>query len=280
LLVFDVALYERKIENITKSMVMKLPQVVAVIVEALLSGMRAELGDNLAGAYLRGSLALGDFIPATSDVDVLAVTERPAGDAEFARLAALHARMAALAHPYANRMENAYIDRAALRRFVPGRRHPTLGQGEKLAWTEHRDNWILERWIVRERGVVLFGPDPRTLIDSIPAGELGAAVRARLGDWAEWASQADDPDWLLPRNHKAYVVETMCRALYTLARGELASKPRSVAWALEALPEPWRSTVERSRAWRTDSTPDPSIVPEVMGFVHWAAAQAGDKVTG
>ncbi len=32
------------------------------------------------GVYLRGSLALGDFIPATSDVDVLAVTEQPVSE--------------------------------------------------------------------------------------------------------------------------------------------------------------------------------------------------------
>jgi hypothetical protein len=251
---------------------MSLPYEITGILDALLPGIRAALGDNLVGLYLRGSLALGDFIPETSDIDLLAVTERPVADAEFTALAALHARLATSPHPFANRVEIAYIDRAALRRFEPGVRHPTLGQGEALAWSEHRDNWILERWTVRERGLTLLGPDPRTLIDPISADELRAAVRARLRDWADWASQPDDPDWLLPRAHKAYVVETMCRALSTLACRQLQSKARAVAWALEALPEPWRSIVERSRAWRTDNTLDPAIVPEVMRFVHWAAS--------
>src|SRR5688572_4941641 len=193
---------------------MDLPEDVASILEALLGGLREALGENLAGVYLRGSLALGDFIPATSDVDVLTVTERPITDGEFDRLVALHARLDALPSPYARRMEMAHLDRAALRRFEPGLRHATLGQGEVLAWSEHRDNWILERWTVRERGVVLLGPDPATLIDAITPAELHAAVGARLRDWADWADQLDDPDWLLPRAHKAYVVETMCRALY------------------------------------------------------------------
>ncbi len=82
-----------------------------------------------------------------------------------------------------------------------------------------------------------------------------------------------------PGPHKAYVVETLCRALYTLARGQLLSKRRAVAWALETLPEPWRSTVERSQAWRTDDTVDPSIVPEVRRFVLWTASDAQDPAS-
>ena len=256
---------------------MNISQDVTGMLDALLLGVQDALGENLVGVYLRGSLALSDFNPTTSDLDVLTVTERPVDDSEFAALAALHAQLAALPNPYANRMEIAYIDRVALRRFTSGLRHPSLGQGEALAWSEHRDNWILERWTVRERGIVLLGPDPQTLIDPIAPDELRSAVRARLPDWADWADQPDDPDWRLPLSHNAYVVETMCRALYTLARSELCSKPRAVAWALATLPEPWRALVARSQAWRTDTTIDLSIVPEVMRFVHWAAAEKGSE---
>jgi hypothetical protein len=249
----------------------KLPQEVDDLLVELLSGARPALGENLLGLYLRGSLATGDFIPERSDVDVLAVTERPVDDGEFAALGVLHAHLVTLPNPYANRMEIAYIDRASLRQFKPGRRHPTLGQGETLVWSVHGDNWILERWVMREHGVTLFGPDPGTLIDRVSSDQLIAAVRTRLRDWADWANTPDDPDWSLPRAHKAYVVETMCRALYTLRSGKLSSKTYAVQWALETFREPWRATVERARAWRTDLTVDLTIVPEVRRFVLWAA---------
>jgi hypothetical protein len=251
---------------------MSFPLAVTEIVEALLAGLRDALGGNLVGVYLRGSLALGDFIPATSDIDVLAVTERPIDAVEFTALGVLHAQLAVLPNPYAHRLEMAYLDRGALRRFTPGLRHPTLGQGEMLTWSEHRDNWVLERWTVREHGVVLCGPAPQPLIDWIAPDALREAVYARLRDWADWADQPDDPEWLLPLSHKAYVVETMCRALYTMTHGTLCTKPGGVTWAMATLPEPWRSTVERSQAWRTDRTTDPAIVPEVMRFVRWAAS--------
>jgi len=253
---------------------MRLSPEANAMLRALRTGIQQALGENLVGVYLRGSLATGDFMLEISDLDLLAVTERPVNDAEFTALAAMHEELAALPNPYANRVEIAYIDRRALRRYTPGRQHPTLEQGEALTWRAHGSNWILERWVVREHGIALCGPDPRTLIDPISAEALCAAVRDRLRDWDEWAHQPDDPDWQLPRAHKAYVVETMCRALYTLAHGTLPSKQQAVAWALKALPEPWRSTVERSRAWRSDDTVDPTIVPEVMGFVRWTAAVA------
>jgi len=247
------------------------PSDVAEILADLLAGIENALQDNLLGVYLRGSLALGDFLPATSDLDLLVVAERHIGNAEFAGLAAFHTRLAASPHTYANRIEITYLDRAAARRFEPGVRHPTLGQGETLAWSEHGANWILERWVVREHGVTLYGPDPKTLIDPIAHGELRTAVRGRLRDWADWAAQPDHPDWRLPRSHKAYVVETMCRAMYTLACGDLASKPRAVAWAIAVFPEPWRSLVERSQLWRADATSDLTLVPEVRRFVEWVA---------
>lgn len=244
---------------------------------ALRSGARSSLGSNLLGLYLRGSLARGDFIPETSDLDVLAATERPVGAAEFAALSSLHAGLASLPNPYAGRVEIAYVDRAALRRFRPGLRHPTLGQGETLALTEHRSNWILERWTVREHGVTLLGPNPQSLIDPISFAELRAAVAERLQYWAEWAKEPEEPEWLAPRRAAAaYAVETICRALHTLACGELSSKRRAVEWATRALPEPWRTTAGRTRRWRTDDTPDPAIVPEVMGFILWAASHPPD----
>jgi hypothetical protein len=255
-----------------------LPRDVNALLDNLLAGIQQVLAEDLVGLYLRGSLATGNFVPEASDLDVLAVTEQPVDDAQFQALAAMHARLAALPNAYANRLEIAYVDRAALKRFTPGVRHPTLGQGEALAWTEHHENWILERWTLREHGVALLGPDLRALIEPITPDEMRAAVRMRLGDWVEWAMDPDDPDWLLPRAHKAYVVETMCRALYTLVYGELSSKKRAVEWALEALPEPWHSTVERSRAWCGDDTVDPAIAPEVRGFVLWAAS--GGRLDG
>lgn len=247
------------------------------MLDDLLPGIGAALADNLTGVYLRGSLALGDFDPVTSDIDFLAVTERPIGEAEFADLARLHARLAALPNQYADHLEGSYIPRAALKHFRPGeRRHPTVGPDWTFQYGEHRDEWILERWIVRERGVILLGPNPKTFMHPITPNERCGAVRGCLRYWLHWVGQPDGLQWLPPRDHQAFVVETMCRALCTLAqRGELPTKPRAVAWARETLPEPWRALVERSQIGRSDKTPDPASVPMILEFVRRTAVENG-----
>ncbi|WP_133162045.1 aminoglycoside adenylyltransferase domain-containing protein [Deinococcus aerius] len=248
-----------------------IPEVRAML-DALLPGVQAALGPGLVGLYLRGSLALGDFDPVTSDIDFLAVTERPVTGEQFAALAKLHERLATLPNPYAHHLEGSYIDRAALRRFGPDeRRHPSMGPDWSFDWGDHGADWVLERWIVRERGVTLLGPDPKTLIEPITPSELRTAVREQLR-W--WAALPDRPNWLRRRSYQAFAVETMCRAHLTLRTGELPSKPQAVAWALGALPEEWRPLIERSRLWREDETPDPDTLPEVMRFVRWAAETA------
>jgi hypothetical protein len=247
----------------------------------LLTHLRGELAANLpanlAGLYLRGSLATGDFRPASSDIDLLVVTHQRVRDDEFARLAEMHDAIAQGDfangdNAFARRIEIAYIDRNALRRFQPGQHFPMMGQGEALAWAEQRSNWILERWMVREFGIALFGPLPITLIDSVSPNELVDATRARLQDWAAWASDINDPEWQWPRRHKFYVVETMCRALHTLATGTITSKPRAVYWATQNLPEPWPALIQSSRPWQLDDTADPSLIEPVRAFVLWAAS--------
>jgi hypothetical protein len=248
----------------------------------LVEGVEATLRDNLVGVYLRGSLALGDFNPETSDIDFLAVTRQPLSAAEFDALAQMHARLAEMPNPFSDRLEGSYIDQTALKQFLPHeRRHPTIGPDWPFCWGDHRDNWILERWIVREKGILVSRPTPMTpvcpkaLISPISPEALKQAVRAELAArLRDWAGGAASPDWLLPRYYQAFEIETMCRALYTLQHGALPSKPCAVAWALGVLPEPWRDLVSRSQQWRLDKTHDSRTITEVKGFVRWAAGRS------
>lgn len=254
----------------------------APLVEALRDGIRGALGENVVGVYLRGSLALGGFDPETSDVDVLVVTQSPVSDAEFESLAALHERIPARDNEFGRHYEVSYVDCASIRRFAPGeRRHPTIGSDWPFGRSDHRDNFTLERWTVRERGVTLIGPDPKTLIDPISKQELQEAARSELRtrteDWARELIEA--PDWLRTRYYQAFEIETVCRALYTVACGELPTKPQAVEWALATLPPRWQPLVEWSQEVRADKTADTSRFGEIVRFVHWAVAFANESLS-
>ena len=252
-----------------------IPGEVADLLTPLLAGQQAILGANLLGLYLRGSLITGDFDPLTSDVDALCVTETALGAAELDSLSALHLRLAAVPNRYAAELELAYLPRAAARHWQAGQRWPTLYRGSgRLTEQVHGENWVLERWAMLRggRASVLFGPPPETLFGPVSDGQLRLAVRHRLDDWHAFALTPDDPGWS-QRSHAAYAVETTCRMLHTLQTGELGSKPAAVRWALAGLPEPWRSLVARSAAWKHDAAVDLAINSEVQSFIVWAAHQ-------
>jgi len=173
------------------------PSEVNEILNALLSALQTALADNLIGVYLCGSLATGDFIE-TSDIDFVVAIERPVSDAEVGALIEMHARLAALPNPYADRLEGAYIDRASLRRFEPGREFLTIECETPLRWKEHETSSLIERYVLREKSVALLGPDPKSLIDLISSEELRAGIRRRLHEWATWAANPHDPEWLRP----------------------------------------------------------------------------------
>lgn len=253
------------------------PTEVARLIQELLAGVTAALTDNLLGVYLRGSLALGDFDPETSDVDILVVTERPVSETEFGALAALHAGIPPTEdNEYGRRYEVSYIDRASIKRFGPGERlHPRCADDAPFEWAEHRPNWVLERWTVRERGVTLLGPDPKTLIDPIAPEEIREAVRDELRERLQhWTDGSWPREEMLHRGAQAFEIETVCRALCTLVNGGLPTKPQAVAWVIEALSEPWRALIEWAQAFRGDRTQDAAKIPEVMRFLRWAEAQA------
>ncbi|HUF53180.1 MAG TPA: aminoglycoside adenylyltransferase domain-containing protein [Dehalococcoidia bacterium] len=256
-----------------------LPPSVAQLLDALLADIRGTLVDNFVGAYLCGSLATGDFDPATSDVDLLFVTAETVFDAQLTSLGALHTRIPVDENDFGQPYEVYYIDRQTLKRFKPGRRHVKAGLDEEFGWKAHRQNWVIERAVVREHGVIISGPDPRTLIDPVTQDETREAARAelaiRVDDWAnEWKGSVNPAPWIEKLGAQSFEVVTVCRALITVEHGDLPSKPQAFAWGRANLPEEWRSLVQWAHKHRDDKTRSTDMVPEVIRFVQWAAAEA------
>jgi hypothetical protein len=254
----------------------QIPPDVSRLIDDLLGGTLSALGDNLVGFYLSGSLALGGFDSKTSDVDVVVVTARPLSTAEMEALTRLHERLPPNDNAYSQQYEVYYLDRATVRKFAHGQQHVKVGPDEPLHQTEHRPNWVIERWTVRERGITLAGPDPTTLIDLVSPDDLRNAaideMRKRLERWSEGTWPVDE---LSRRGAQAFEIHTTCRALYTAESGELATKAQAVTWALKTLPRRWHPLVEWSQHHRGELAHDTDKIPEIMTFLRWAAAYAG-----
>ncbi|MBI3734482.1 MAG: DUF4111 domain-containing protein [Chloroflexi bacterium] len=227
------------------------PDVNAVLNE-LLWNAQAILGDQWVGMVLYGSLALGDFSTESSDVDFLVVTAAEPADETVRALAVMHTRIAAIGSKWATELEGSYIPRDALRRYDPSRaRHPHIDRGhngEGLVVRHHDCDWVIQRRTLREHGVVLAGPAPKTMIDPVLPDDLRQATLSILQGW--WTLMLDDPAPLRSTGYQAYAVLTMCRMLYTLQSGIIVSKPTAGQWAKAALEERWAGLIERALAWR------------------------------
>jgi Domain of unknown function (DUF4111) len=238
-------------------------EVDAVLAE-LLAGVRGTLGPRLVGVYLDGSLAAGDFVERSSDIDVLVVTEDTLPDAVVAALGTMHARLATGPSKWARELEVSYIPRRALRRFDPDdNRHPCIERGSDQLVTEVHDHaWVIHRHVVREQGVALAGPEPRTLIDPVGPGDLRDAVVSLLHGW--WMPAPACRRGLDNPFYRSYAVLTMCRMRYTLQFGLVVSKPTAARWAQAELDARWTPLIQAALAWSKEIVSD---VSETLSFI-------------
>jgi len=111
----------------------------------------------------------------------------------------------------------------------------------------------------------MAGPPPHTLIDPVSPDAIRQAVLAFLREW--WQPMLDDPARLQRPDYQAYAVLTMCRALYTLQCGAVASKPTAAKWAQASLDECWTALIAHALAWRRGDRF--GHLEDVMGFIRY-----------
>ena len=219
------------------------------------------LGDNFTGAYLQGSFAVGDF-DEDSDVDFLVITEDEVSEADVAALQAMHGSIYDLESAWAKHLEGSYIpkdelrnyDKEALRHFDPARRqYLYLDNCSRELIRSTHDNTLVVRWVLRQRGITLAGPEPKTLMDPISGDDLRQEIRATMAAWARQLKAA--PEQMNNRWYQPFAVLSYCRMLHTLHTGVIESKPAAAQWAKTALDSSWADLIQRD--W--DERPDPFL---------------------
>jgi predicted nucleotidyltransferase len=228
---------------------------VRAILERLLSDVQAVLGKRLVGLYVHGSLAYGDFNPQTSDIDFLIVTTDSLPAEIFFSLKELHAHLFTSGLPWSQKLEGAYLPHEHLRRHDPAHGPiPWLGTDGHFAWEKLGSDWIIQRWVLREKGIVVTGPPLKPMIDPVSADDLREAVRGSLREW--WSPPFPSPERFQSNEYQVYAVLTMCRSLYVLEHGAIASKPEAACWAMKTLDEPWVRLVGEALAWQNGKSFD------------------------
>ena len=248
------------------------------LIEELVGHWRRILGDGLAGAWIQGSFALGAG-DLHSDCDWIVATHAPLTKEQVAALRRIHDEIPTREGHWPHDIEGSYAPLEELASVEHlGRRWLFNDHGHRtLEWSDHCNRGYT-RWILREHGITLTGPKPRTFMPPVPPEllrrETVTALPTLTVDLATWLD-IDAIAW-----GQRYAVVTACRLLYTLATAEVASKTGALEWAMRTLDPTWRPLLGQVRDDRTlgfdaDARPRPGSAQAAREFaaygVKWAA---------
>ncbi len=249
------------------------------VLKTLLDGIRPLLGQNFFGAYLGGSFAHGGWDP-ESDVDFNIVIVKDLHPNELEPLRVVHARVFTLNCDYARHLEGSYFPKDVL---------GDLDRADEPVWyldngslnfeRSPHDNTLVNRWVLRERGLVLAGPNPKTWLPPVPEDLLKTEILDTMRDWGGEILAGQYP--IDNRWAQAFAVLSYCRMLQSLETGKVHSKPAGAAWAKQALDMQWQPLIEDALDARTNQyarvyqPADLEKVHQTLAFIRHALKESG-----
>lgn len=227
--------------------------------EELAERCRQALGEDVSGIYLHGSLAMGGFNPASSDIDLLVVVQASPSVEKLRELTRLtlelHARLQA-----GRNIEYTVAEEKALQNVVyptPAVYHysslhrPRYEADSSYLCAHYEDPDLAAQIVVAyERGFTLYG---RPLRERMPAVSREVYVRSILHDVEEARETiVQEP---------MYATLNVCRVLLFMQQGHVASKKEGGEWGAAAMPE-WQHIVQAALDLYTGKAAGPMSVPE------------------
>lgn len=232
-----------------------------------------ELGDLLVGCYAYGSALTDEFVPGSSDLDLLAITSTWMRDATER---ALVERLRALPLPPALKGLDIWCLPVVCAQQPGESPHYQVRMLTSLDFV-HRDapqrygdpRLAMLLAICRHHSVAVVGPPPTRVIGRVPIAGILAGMLADLGTQAP----------------PHYRVLNACRDLHFLVEGRMCSKLQGLAWARGRLgpPDLLDAAAERQRRGRDAPELDldavHALVAEVAGRLR-DGVQLGDLPPG
>ena len=220
------------------------------VLGTLVENVQRFLEADFVAAYLQGSFAVGDF-DIHSDVDFIIVTDEELSDNQVDALQVMHERIYCLESAWAQHLEGSYFPENVLRDHLErGKKLWYLDHGARSLIRSDHCNTSVVRWVVREKGVVLAGPPPITLVNPIPVELLRKEIMEVISSWGE--EIITNPDRYRNHFYQTYIVLNYCRMLHDLYTGFPGSKRAGAKWAKTNLTPSWSPLIDRAWSGRPD----------------------------
>ena len=199
------------------------------------------LKDDLLGVYLYGSLARGCHNPATSDVDIIVVLRDGFTQPDMDLLYQIGQEVGVP-------IDAVFVTESKLNADVCSTPIAFLVPPKCIEQSHMGSLFLIDRQDAYEAGIALIGPSPKDMIRPVP-----------------WEALTSSLDFLFPYivPHFKNSVLMLCRITYTWTFHKMCSKREAGEWALTALSEEWRQTIETALAEYADGVYYTGIEEEV-----------------
>jgi hypothetical protein len=245
--------------------------------------LESELADSFVGCYLVGSLAIGDF-DLTSDVDFIVVIQDELTPSQLENVQRAHTKAYSQEIRWAKHLEYSFFPIGKLK--VPSSPFSRAGRnkdesrnlwhfdhgGALLEKSDH-DNSLVVRWTLRERAVVVLGPQPAEVFGVIPPDSLREEIRNTLIGWGRELLADSIP--FRNRFFQAFIPLHFCRMMQDYFEGRVTSKREGAEWGTQNLDATWAPLIRFCWNERQDSEihvsqpSDPTKFEEVLAFVEY-----------
>ena len=219
----------------------------------LVARLRSLLDRQLLGVYVGGSVALDDYVPGRSDVDVAVVT-RGALDVGEKEAIVAELRHESLACPARGLELVVYAEATVAEASADPGFELELNSGSDMDFHAAFDpgganasHWyVLDRAILANHGVALVGPQPAAVFADVPRELVLPALAESIG----WFAAHDAPG--------SSAVLNACRALRYAADDRWSPKTEAGRWALEHLDDDRELIAQALRGRETSEPLDPA----------------------
>ena len=202
------------------------------------------------GLYLVGSAALGAWQPGRSDIDTVILTSRAAGDGDLSALAGIHAGRPGV--------DGVYIEPAVAATWPADQRAVPFVVGGEFRAGEPCGELTPVLWLTLQRhGIPVRGPAVAELGVRVDLAEVRRYNLDNLRDY--WGRQAAgiaagladvDPAETMDAESVSWCVLGPPRLHYTLAYGDIISKPAAGVYLADLMPE-YADLARRAIRWRS-----------------------------
>jgi len=211
------------------------------LLDTIVAEYKEILKDNLVGIYLHGSLVMGCFNPANSDIDFLVVVKENISVSNLRGLIDVLLNYASMGPQKG--FEMSVILRDDAKNFV----YPTPFI---LHFSDfHKERYVQDSayicggftdpdlaahiMIIRERGICLFGEPIDTLFMPVPKKDY---IKSIMYDIVESKAEII--------GNPTYYILNLCRVLYYVKEEIVSSKKEGGEWGYNHLPEEYREIIE------------------------------------